>query len=140
MVKAGDISLGMLNDNGEPTEHQQRLLNSLQRRVSLDDMPKATLQTKSALKPKLYRSGRGTLDDHMLLIKNYVCQCGHRITDVDHSTASKIDGTALDTYKLKCEHCGDNEEVSFMSMRKALQGVKKEGSFDRSNKRLYPYL
>ena len=129
----------MLSTDDLQREHQERLLRSLHK-VSLDQMPKASLP-KQPVKPSIYRAGRGSLQDHMMLMKNYICQCGNKISELTHSTSANSNGTALDTYVMTCGHCGDEDKISFMSMRKTLEAASGDTvKIDRNDRRLFPYL
>jgi len=129
----------MLSTDDLQADHQQRLLKSLQHRVSMDSMPQPKLKN-NPINLNAYRSGRGSLEDHMMIMKNYICQCGHK-TDLSHSMSSNNNGTALDIYKISCSYCGDEEEVSFMSMKEVLEEATGSNiQVDRNNRRLFPYL
>ncbi|MHA2503129.1 MAG: hypothetical protein ACXAE3_09675 [Candidatus Kariarchaeaceae archaeon] len=129
----------MLDSKDLTAEHQNRLLNSLARTVSLNSLPKPTLKLEPRRR-SLLRSGHGSLDAHMTLMRHYICQCGSRFSVSEHSTSTHSNGTALDTYTVECGNCGDEEDVSFMSLRNTLRQIESPNKVDTRNKHLYPYL
>lgn len=129
----------MLDTNDLTTEHQNRLLQSLSREVSLNSMPKPTLKIMPTRR-SVFRSGHGSLDGHMTLMNHYICHCGSKFSVSEHSTSTQSNGTALDTYTVECGNCGDEEDVSFMSLRNMFLNLDKPSQVNTKNKRLYPYI
>lgn len=120
-------------------ESQSRLLTSLQAQMLLNSMPQPKIRDRTEHRPRLNRSGRGTFEDHKRLLRYYVCSCGAKIGDkFTHSTVASQNGTALDKYATHCDHCGDDQEVNFVSLRSTLQEIQNEES--QNSRTLFPYI
>ena len=75
--------------------------------------------------PTQFRTGLKSIADHLLLMQNYTCLCGRKMSIAEHWTYSRHDGIhSEDVYALKCT-CGADEKINFRMMTKYL----KEDSF-----------
>jgi hypothetical protein len=120
-------------------ESQSRLLTSLQAQMLLNTMPQPKIRDRSKPRPNLNRAGRGSFEDHKRLLRYYVCSCGATIGDkFTHSTVASQNGTALDKYASHCDSCGEDQEVSFVSLRSTLQEIQKEEK--PKDRNLFPYF
>lgn len=76
-----------------------------------------------------YRTS-GTYEDHVELMKNYVCSCGCVMKEADLMSYKKED-KIINEHFMVCDSCSTNEKVSFSMMRSALKSpiMKKSKNF-----------
>ncbi|MHA2091679.1 MAG: hypothetical protein ACW98K_12560 [Candidatus Kariarchaeaceae archaeon] len=118
------------------TESQIQLIQSL--RAVTDQMFRREQEVENAL-PVQYRSGRGSIIDNLKMINQYVCSCGKKTTHYSHTTIKETDGSALDTYYMNCNACGDKEKITFVMVKEALRGHSEEIDV-KDRTQLYPYI
>ncbi|MHA2250815.1 MAG: hypothetical protein ACXAD7_10645 [Candidatus Kariarchaeaceae archaeon] len=119
-----------------PSEAQIQLIASLNT-IMNNYQEERKLKITSTIKTH-YRSSRGSIIDNLKMVQQYVCSCGRKNSSFSHSTITDSDGSALDNYHLNCQ-CGDQEKISFIMMKNALQGART--SIDVKEKtQLYPYV
>jgi hypothetical protein len=95
---------------------QKQLIESLQTKFGIPtpvDEPKIT---------QTFRSGLQSLDDQMKIMLNYVCECGTKMTNSEHSTYTVGNGQfSDDSYKMDCSNCGKLEVINFRMMTRFIK-------------------
>ncbi len=74
-----------------------------------------------AADPTQFRTGLKSIADHLLLMQNYTCTCGQKMSIAEHRTYTRLDGIhSEDVYSLRCT-CGADEKINFRMMTKYLK-------------------
>ena len=96
-------------------DSQRMLIDNLQQAFSQVAAPEEEGDTTQ------FRTGLKSIYDHLLLMKNYVCECGNTMKITDHQTLNCYDGIhSEDVYSMKCI-CGVDEKINFRMMTKYLR-------------------
>lgn len=117
--------------NFDPTEAQKNLIESLRNSFN---------EKQEELTPNevRYFSSRGSMADNMKLVNQYVCHCGSKTESNDHMTILNNNGSAIDSYNVSCNSCGNLEKISFYMLKKTLTSKFQPISSVRSEN--YPYI
>ena len=96
---------------------QKQFVSQLSHSYEVDKMQRPPIMQK--------RLGFNSITDQMRLISYYVCDCGTRMHEVDHSTIiSNDDVHSEDIYTLLCSNCNKGEKINFRMLTKYLKAEK----------------
>ena len=79
------------------------------------------------------RLGFKSITDQMRIVSHYVCECGTRMHEVEHSTVLSNDQVHTeDIYTLHCSNCKNGEKINFQMLTKYLRSDTRKSYDPRS--------